>query len=204
MTTARTPGQHEREGMKRTLDLAGALVGIALLWPVALGVALAIRLDSCGPAVFPQQRVGRHGRPFRCLKFRSMHVDAPQRPTHESVAADVTRVGRVLRRTKLDELPQLLNVIRGEMSLVGPRPCLPTQRQLIDARRARGVEALRPGITGLAQVNGIDMSDPERLAEADADYARRQSLLLDVRLILASLPFGRRIAPPVAARRSAG
>lgn len=190
--------------MKRTLDLTGALIGIVLLWPVALLVALAIRLDSRGPAIFSQQRVGRRGRAFLCHKFRTMHVDTPERPTHESVASDVTTVGRVLRRTKLDELPQLVNVLRGEMSLVGPRPCLPVQQRLIDARRARGIDALRPGITGLAQVNGIDMSDPERLAAVDGEYARRQGLVLDLWLILASLPMGRWIAPPVEVTRSPG
>ena len=110
-----------------------------------------------------------------------------------STAADVTRVGYFLRKTKLDELPQLINVLAGDMSLVGPRPCLPSQKNLIEARRRLGVNTVRPGITGLAQVNGVDMSVPERLARIDAGYVATASLLMDLRLILASLPGGHRL-----------
>jgi O-antigen biosynthesis protein WbqP len=105
-------------------------------------------------------------------------------PTHEVSAVRVTPVGRFLRRTKLDELPQLWNVLKGEMSLVGPRPCMPTQATLVEARRRRGVAALRPGITGLAQVRGIDMADPEALAAIDAEYLAAASLALDLRILL--------------------
>ena len=183
--------------MKRSLDLAVSVIGLAVLWPILLLVAAAIKLDSRGPAVFSQVRAGRDGAPFRCHKFRSMYIETPERPTHESVASDITPVGRWLRRSKLDELPQLVNVVAGEMSLVGPRPCLPSQEELVEARRARGVLAMRPGITGLAQVNRIDMSNPEWLATVDAEYAERQSFWFDLRLILATLPFCSRCAPPV-------
>lgn len=183
--------------VKRAVDVVGAGLGLAALWPVALAVMLVIRLDSKGPAIFTQVRVGRDERPFRCHKLRSMHVSAPERPSHESAASDVTRVGRFLRRSKLDELPQLVNVLKGEMSLVGPRPCLPTQTRLIEARRKLGVNRARPGITGLAQVHGIDMSEPERLARTDAAYLAKTSLLGDLILVLASLPGGRRLRPDV-------
>ncbi len=183
--------------MKRFLDLAGALGGTVLLWPLAIVISIAIKLDSRGPAVFVQRRVGRDERVFDCLKFRSMHVGAPERATHYSMQSDITRVGWVLRRTKLDELPQLLNVLAGDMSLVGPRPCLPTQTALIEARRSLGIFGVNPGITGLAQVNGIDMSQPERLAQVDAEYVVRADTLMDMRLIFASLPGLSRLRPKV-------
>ncbi|MGD9668416.1 MAG: sugar transferase [Hyphomicrobiaceae bacterium] len=183
--------------MKRALDVAGALAGIAVLWPLAILIAIAIKLDTRGPALFVQKRVGRDERVFRCLKFRSMHLDTPERATHYSTAADVTCTGHVLRRTKLDELPQLFNVLAGDMSLVGPRPCLPTQAALIEARRRLAVFRVRPGITGLAQVNGIDMSEPKLLAQVDAEYVAQADTLFDLRLILASLPGLGRFRPRI-------
>lgn len=181
--------------MNRALELVCAIAGLALLWPLAIVIALAIRLDTRGPATISQVRVGRGERLFRCHKFRSMHVGTRERPTHESAASDVTRVGGFLRKSKLDELPQLVNVVAGEMSFVGPRPCLPSQIALIEARRAHGVYDVRPGITGLAQVNGIDMSDPQRLAKVDAVYVRQRGLWTDLQIALATMPFGRRFAP---------
>jgi lipopolysaccharide/colanic/teichoic acid biosynthesis glycosyltransferase len=124
-------------------------------------------LDTGSP-IFAQQRVGRGQRPFTLYKFRTMSVGTAQVATHEVGASAVTPLGSFLRRSKLDELPQLVNVIKGEMSLVGPRPCLPSQHELIAEREALGVFAVRPGVTGLAQVNAIDMSTPARLAKWDA------------------------------------
>lgn len=152
---------------------------------------LAIRATSPGPAILGQVRVGRDGVPFRCLKLRSMFIGTPVVPTHEAAVKQITPVGRFLRASKFDELPQLWNVLRGEMSLVGPRPCLPTQVVLIDERRRRGVYALRPGITGLAQVSGVDMSDPVACAELDARYLAERSIRLDLR-ILVNTVIGRR------------
>jgi O-antigen biosynthesis protein WbqP len=116
-----------------------------------------------------------------------MYIDTPSLPTHEVAKSAVTPFGRFLRRFKLDELPQLWNVARGEMSLVGPRPCLPTQEELARLRRDLGVFEIRPGVTGLAQIRGIDMSRPEACARADAEYAARRSLTLDLRVITATL-----------------
>jgi O-antigen biosynthesis protein WbqP len=113
-----------------------------------------------------------------------MYADTRDAPSHETAASAVTPAGRWLRRSKLDELPQLWNVLRGEMSFVGPRPCLPSQVELVAARRARGLYAIRPGITGVAQVAGLDMSDPQRLAAADAEYLETMSLRTDLRLML--------------------
>ena len=124
-------------------------------------------LDTGSP-LFWQERVGRHQKSFTLVKFRTMRTDTASVATHLADASAVTKLGRFLRRSKLDELPQLWNVLKGEMSLVGPRPCLFTQTELIDERESRGVFDARPGITGLAQINGIDMSTPRLLAETDA------------------------------------
>jgi lipopolysaccharide/colanic/teichoic acid biosynthesis glycosyltransferase len=115
-----------------------------------------------------------------------MRRGTPERGSHEIAASAVTPLGRFLRRTKLDELPQIWNILRNEISLVGPRPCLPAQTRLIEERRRRGVLGLKPGISGLAQINGVDMADPERLARLDARYLALQSLMLDLRIILAT------------------
>lgn len=172
---------------KRLFDFFAALFGLVVLAPVMAAVALAVRLMTPGPVIFAQTRVGREERPFTCYKFRTMQVGTAQRATHETDASAVTPLGATLRRYKLDELPQLWNVLRGDMSLVGPRPCLPVQSELIRERRERGVFALRPGITGLAQTEGIDMSNPARLAARDADYLRSHSLIMDLKLIVRTL-----------------
>jgi len=168
---------------KRAFDVAAATCGLVLLSPLLAACALAVRLSSQGPAIFRQTRVGKDERPFTCLKLRTMRVETAHVPTHEMRAAAITSIGRHLRRLKLDELPQLWNVLKGDMSLVGPRPCLPTQLELIRARRRRGLAGLMPGITGVSQVAGIDMSDPERLAESDAHYLKAKSLGTDLALI---------------------
>lgn len=169
---------------KRLFDFVLATLGLVTALPLMILIAVTIRLTSQGPALFKQMRVGRHGQPFQILKFRTMAIDTPERATHEVPTSYVTDVGRLLRRTKLDELPQLLNVALGHMSLVGPRPCLPSQRALIEARARRGVAGVRPGITGLAQVLGVDMSRPEVLANLDGAYARRRTFCGDLRLLL--------------------
>ena len=173
--------------IQRVIEASVAALGLLVALPVIAICAVAIRATSSGPTFFVQERVGRFERRFRCVKMRTMRADTLSVPTHQAATDAITPVGRVLRRTKLDELPQLWNVVRGEMSLVGPRPCLPMQTTLIEARRARGVYALRPGITGLAQARGIDMSEPERLAAVDAEYLARRSLPLDLKILLATL-----------------
>lgn len=172
--------------MKRTFDILLAALALPFAAVLIGGLALVVRLTSPGPALFRQTRVGRDERPFTCLKLRSMRRDTPDAPSHEVGASAVTGVGRVMRRTKFDELPQLWNILVGEMSFVGPRPCLPSQQALIVARRARGLYAIRPGITGVAQVAGVDMADPERLARLDATYLADMSLGADLRLIVAT------------------
>jgi len=173
--------------MKRVFDVTACAVFLLLFWPLLLIVIIAIRLQSPGDAVFKQIRVGKNGRPFTCYKLRTMYSGTSDVPTHLVAASAVTALGEHLRRFKIDELPQLCNVLLGDMSLVGPRPCLPSQTDLVEARRKLGVLEVRPGITGLAQVNGVDMSDANRLAEIDARYVRTQSLSNDLKLIWATL-----------------
>ena len=173
--------------VKRLIDLLFvAAVAVLLGWALGLIWAL-VRLQSPGPGLFAQTRVGRQGATFTCYKFRSMQTGTVQVGTHDAPEGAITRLGHVLRRSKLDELPQIWNIARGEMSLIGPRPCLPVQTALIDARAKRGVLAIRPGISGLAQVQGIDMRDPLVLARRDARYLAIRGLALDVKIILATL-----------------
>jgi O-antigen biosynthesis protein WbqP len=170
--------------MKRAFDLFFSAIGLLVALPVLGLLVLAIRLGSPGAAIFRQTRIGRNGKPFVCLKLRTMFTGVPELPTHMSSADHVTPIGRGLRKWKLDELPQLWNVLVGDMSFVGPRPCLPSQTELIEERRKRGVLALRPGITGLAQIRGVDMSDPVALAELDAAYLRKAGLRQDIGILI--------------------
>jgi O-antigen biosynthesis protein WbqP len=150
----------------RVFDFVFSLLGLVVGFPVLL-VLTIIGLFDTGSPIFRQVRVGRHQRPFTLVKFRTMKVDTASVATHLASSASITRFGHFLRKTKLDELPQLWNVLRGEMSLVGPRPGLFNQEELTEERAKRGVFEVRPGITGLAQVNEIDMSTPALLAETD-------------------------------------
>ncbi|HET8800791.1 MAG TPA: sugar transferase [Marinobacter sp.] len=152
--------------MIRLFDVLFAVLGLVVGLPVLL-LLVVIGLFDTGSPVFRQERVGRYKRPFTLVKFRTMKKDTASVASHLATASAITPFGRFLRRTKLDELPQLWNVLKGEMSLVGPRPCLFNQEELIAERESRGVLAARPGITGLAQVNDIDMSTPKLLAETD-------------------------------------
>ena len=153
--------------MIRLLDLLFSATGLVLLLPVLIVVLVMGWLDTRSP-LFRQVRVGRHQKPFVLVKFRTMRPDTASVASHLADASAITPLGSFLRRTKLDELPQLWNVLKGEMSLVGPRPCLFNQQELVDEREKRGVYQVRLGITGLAQVQGIDMSTPQKLAETDA------------------------------------
>jgi len=153
--------------MLRVVDLFFSVLGLIVASPLLIILTITGFLDSGSP-LFRQVRVGRHKKPFNLVKFRTMKPGTADVPTHLVDASAVTAFGAFLRRTKLDELPQLWNVLKGEMSLVGPRPCLSNQDELIRARESRGVFSARPGLTGLAQINEIDMSTPELLAETDA------------------------------------
>jgi O-antigen biosynthesis protein WbqP len=159
----------------RALDFVFSLFGLLCGSPVLLVIYL-IGLFDTGSPLFCQERVGRNKKPFVLVKFRTMSVDTASVASHLASTASITKLGSFLRRTKLDELPQLWNVLKGEMSLVGPRPGLFNQTELTQARDAKGVFNVRPGITGLAQISDIDMSTPELLAETDAKMIRDMSL----------------------------
>jgi lipopolysaccharide/colanic/teichoic acid biosynthesis glycosyltransferase len=169
--------------LKRSLDLLAALSILTFGGWLMLLIAAYVRLDSPGSVIFAQKRVGRNGVIFTCYKFRTMATGTVEAASHEVSAAVVTKAGSFLRRTKLDELPQIFNIFRNEMSLVGPRPCLPSQHELIHQRQARGVFLIKPGITGLAQINDIDMSEPARLAAWDSRYSAFRTMLLDLSVI---------------------
>ncbi|MBY6198500.1 sugar transferase [Vibrio hangzhouensis] len=169
----------------RLIDITLAIVGLCLLWPVMAIVYVVGKFDSDSP-IFSQTRVGIRGKAFTLYKFRTMAVSTESVATHMVDAQSVTKLGAVLRKSKLDELPQLVNVLKGEMSFVGPRPCLFNQEELIEERQKRGVDTVLPGITGLAQVNGIDMSEPGKLAVVDAKMIEQFTIGLYFRLIIAT------------------
>ncbi len=154
--------------MIRFLDFIFSLIGLLILSPILSMIILIGFLDT-GKPIFRQERVGMGKKPFRLMKFRSMYVNAPSVATHLASASSITPFGSFLRKSKLDELPQLWNVLVGDMSLVGPRPNLYNQEELIMERSCRNVYSVRPGITGLAQINKINMSTPQLLAETDAE-----------------------------------
>lgn len=154
--------------MIRLFDFIFSFFGILFLSPVML-VLYVIGLFDTGSPIFKQERVGQNKKPFKLYKFRTMNVNAKQVATHLANTSEITKFGAFLRRTKLDELPQLVNVLLGDMSLVGPRPNLYNQTELIEERDKRGVYAVVPGITGLSQINEIDMSTPRELAIKDAE-----------------------------------
>ena len=157
-------------------DLILSLLGLIILSPLFIAVFFLSIIFQPGSPLLLQQRVGRHEKLFDLIKFRTMELGTKSVATHEVNPNQVTGWGKILRKTKIDEVPQLWNVLKGEMSLVGPRPCLPNQTELIQRRQKLGVFNVRPGITGLAQIQGIDMSTPDLLAKTDAEMIRTQNV----------------------------
>ncbi len=179
-----------RKFFKRALDILLSAAGTLVLSPLFLLISAAVKLEDHGPVFFSQQRIGTHRRPFRILKFRTMRVDTPHdTPTHllENPEQWITRVGRVLRKTSLDELPQILQILTGRMSVVGPRPALWNQYDLIVEREKYGANDVTPGLTGWAQVNGRDSLEIEEKARLDGEYARELSFRLDVKIFFMTL-----------------
>lgn len=172
--------------MIRGLDLFFSIFGLIILLPVLFLLLILGFLKMSSP-LFRQQRIGLHKRKFTLIKFRTMPSQTLSVATHLVDSSEITTYGRFLRRTKLDELPQLWNVLKGDMSLVGPRPCLPTQMELIEERAIRGVFNVRPGITGPAQIQGIDMSTPIILAEIDSQIIRELNLRSYFRYIILTI-----------------
>lgn len=172
--------------MKRMLDLLVTLVALVIFAIPMILVGLAVRFTSSGPILYWSDRVGRNNVIFAMPKFRTMRVDTPVLPTHllADASSYLTPIGSFLRKSSLDELPQLWCILIGDMSLVGPRPALHNQQDLLDARTAAGVQALVPGLTGWAQVNGRDEVPLEVKVAYDVEYLQRRSLLLDVKILL--------------------
>lgn len=186
--------------LKRALDVVVGSVALVLASPILLGTAIAIKLDSPGPVLFKQTRVGKYGQTFPCLKFRSMFVDAEQRKAELMAQNEadgpvfkmkndprITRVGRIIRKLSIDELPQLVNVLRGEMSLVGPRPPVPKEVAEYEFDQRRRLDAV-PGITGLQQVMGRSDLDFKTWVELDLKYIAEQSFWNDVKILLMTIP----------------
>jgi O-antigen biosynthesis protein WbqP len=171
--------------MKRLFDLVSSALGMIVLALPLLVVALAVKLTSPGPVLYWSDRVGRHNRIFRMPKFRSMRTDTPAVATHllQDPDAWLTPIGAFLRKTSLDELPQLWSILAGDMSIVGPRPALFNQDDLIALRTERGVHELAPGLTGWAQVNGRDELPIPQKVELDVEYLRRRSFLFDLWIV---------------------
>lgn len=165
--------------LSRTIDVTFSLVILLGLLPLLIALWVVVKFDSPGPGIFSQKRVGRNLKPFTLYKFRTMKRDTDSVSTHEVASSAVTKIGRFLRSSKLDELPQALNLLRGDMTLVGPRPCLYTQDELITARKDKGIFDFKPGITGYAQIRGVDMSDPERLSRYDYICTKLKCLSID-------------------------
>lgn len=171
--------------MKRLFDFVMSLIGIIVLSPIILIVALAVKLTSPGPMLFKQRRIGKNNDEFQIYKFRTMRIDTPNVPTHllENPEQWITPVGKFLRKTSLDELPQLFNILKGEMSIVGPRPALYNQIDLKEMRTEAGVHKLVPGLTGWAQINGRDEIPLSLKVKLDKEYLEKKNFFFDIKII---------------------
>lgn len=176
--------------MKRIIDFVLALLGLIILSPVFLILIIWIKLDSKGPVLFKQKRVGIHKTYFNILKFRTMKIDTPKdTPTHllKNPEQYITRAGKFLRKTSLDELPQIVNIIKGDMAIVGPRPALWNQYDLIEERDKYGANDIRPGLTGWAQVNGRDELEIPVKAALDGEYVQKMGFAMDIKCIFKTI-----------------
>ena len=175
---------------KRFYDTVLSFIGLIILSPLLIFLAILIKFDSKGPILFKQKRIGRKKKHFYILKFRTMRIDTPKdTPTHmlENPQQWITKVGRFLRKTSLDEIPQIINILKGDMSIIGPRPALWNQYDLMDERDKYGVHKLYPGLTGYAQINGRDeLSIPEK-AKLDGYYVKHISLWLDIKIFFGTI-----------------
>lgn len=178
--------------IKRLGDITLSVIGIIVLCPVFIIIIIAIKLDSEGPAIFKQKRFGLHKKSFYVLKFRTMKVESPKyvatRDLHNSEQW-ITRVGSVLRKTSLDELPQLCNILVGNMSIVGPRPVAISELDVVEARDKYGANDVLPGLTGWAQINGRDNLSTDMKAKLDGYYVKHRSLIMDIKCIVRTIPY---------------
>lgn len=185
-----------RNFFKRAFDVFLSAISLFFLSPLMLLVAILIKLEDGGSILFKQKRVGINGQSFDFLKFRSMPITAANVPKTEAVKIPITRIGKIIRRTNIDELPQLFNILRGEMSIVGPRPAIPAQTELCLMRKENGALNCLPGLTGLAQVNAYDGMPETEKAKFDGEYQTNLSFLNDLKIILRTFAYLTR-KPPV-------
>lgn len=175
---------------KRFIDILFSILGLVILLPVFLIIILAIKVDSSGPVLFRQRRSGLNKKHFNILKFRTMRIDTPKEtPTHllENPDQWITKVGKILRKTSLDELPQIINILKGEMSIVGPRPALWNQFDLLELRDKYGANSVPVGLTGWAQINGRDELELEEKARLDGEYAKNIGFIMDMKCFLGTI-----------------
>lgn len=174
------------EIIKRIIDITASFVGIVVLSPIFILTSILIKIESRGPILFKQKRAGKDSIPFYIYKFRSMKINAPNIGTNEFKDANlfITKIGKIIRKTSIDELPQLFNILKGDMSIVGPRPVILEESELIDMRESCDVDKILPGITGLAQINGRDNIDNNEKVKYDYEYLNKRSLGLDLYIIL--------------------
>lgn len=175
--------------MKRIFDFIMSLLAIIVFLPIIIIISVIIKLTSSGPIFFKQRRIGKDNIEFNILKFRTMRIDTPNVATHllENPEQWITPIGKFLRKTSLDELPQLINIIKGDMSIVGPRPALYNQEDLKEMRTEYGIEKLVPGLTGWAQINGRDELELEDKVALDKEYLEKKNILFDVKIIFKTL-----------------
>ncbi len=185
-----------RNFFKRVVDIVFSLLVLLLLSPLMICFGVIIYLQDRGPIFFTHQRVGKNGQLFRFYKFRSMPVNTPLVESHETGQLRITPFGQFIRRTNMDELPQLLNILKGDMSLIGPRPPIPNQAELIELRKQNGSLSIRPGLTGWAQVNAYDYMPVTEKAKYDGEYSQRISFLFDTEIVLKTFLYLRK-KPPV-------
>jgi O-antigen biosynthesis protein WbqP len=182
--------------IKRVFDILAVSVLLIVLLPVISIIALFIKLHDGGPIVFKQVRIGRNGREFLFMKFRSMPMNTPNVVSTNIGVLNITPIGKIIRRTNLDEIPQFINVLKGDMSLIGPRPSLPTQQNLLRMRTENGSIKLRPGLTGWAQVNAYDFMPEDEKANFDGEYYKKFGVMMDLKIILRTVNYFSK-KPPV-------
>jgi O-antigen biosynthesis protein WbqP len=182
--------------VKRLGDVLAVILLLILISPFLLVIAFLIKFHDGGPVIFRQKRIGKNGQEFDFMKFRSMPVNTPNVVSTQTSVLKVTPIGRFIRRTNLDEIPQFINVLKGDMSIIGPRPSLLSQTSLIEMRRQNGAINLRPGLTGWAQVNAYDYMPEEEKARLDGEYFEKFGLSLDLKIVLGTIKYFTK-KPPV-------
>lgn len=172
--------------IKRMIDIIGALFGIIVFLPVFIITAILIKIESKGSIIFKQLRIGKDSKPFYIYKFRSMRIDAPNLATNDLKDPDIyiTKIGKIIRKTSIDELPQLFNILKGDMSIVGPRPVIEKEQELLDRRKESSVDKVMPGITGWAQINGRDNLGVDEKVKYDREYLYKRSLKFDLYIMV--------------------